>query len=67
MDLAIVGALRKLLQELEVPQWERGQLPLLCAADASVPLAIADLWLSRGLQSQLGSRRRGRIVWQVAR
>lgn len=60
-------ALRKLLQELEVPQWERGQLPLLCAADASVPLAIADLWLSRGLQSQLGSRRRGRIVWQVAR
>jgi tRNA(Ile)-lysidine synthase len=61
-------SLRRLLQELEVPQWDRGRLPLLFgSAAAGAPLAIADLWLSRGLQQHAGSRRRGRIVWRVPR
>lgn len=61
-------SLRKLLQELEVPQWDRGRLPLLFGADAGgAPLAVADLWLARSVQQQVTSRRRGRIVWQVAR
>lgn len=61
-------SLRKLLQELEVPQWDRGRLPLLFGSGSGgAPLAIADLWLTRAVQQQVSSLRRGRIVWQVAR
>jgi tRNA(Ile)-lysidine synthase len=60
--------LRKLLQALDVPAWERDQLPLLCdardGAGTARTLAIADLWLAPQLQARADARRRGRFVWR---
>jgi len=60
-------SLRKLLQELAVPRWERERLPLLYADGAEVPLAVCDLWLHPDVQARSESRRRGRIVWRPKR
>jgi len=60
-------SLRKLLQELGVPRWERERLPLLYADGAEVPLAVSDLWLHPDVQARSDSRRRGRIVWRPKR
>jgi tRNA(Ile)-lysidine synthase len=57
-------SLRKLLQELAVPRWERERLPLLYQEGAEGPLAVRDLWLHPQVQARPGSRRRGRIVWR---
>lgn len=62
------SGLRKRLQALEVPAWERDRLPLLSdtpddAGRARI-VAIADLWLHPQLQAQPGARRRGRFVWR---
>jgi tRNA(Ile)-lysidine synthase len=61
-------ALRKQLQELAVPAWQRAQLPLVFAAGKrSAPgelLAIADLWLAESLRSTGKSVQRGRIFWR---
>lgn len=57
-------SLRKLLQELAVPLWERERLPLLYGEGADVPLAVSDLWLHPDVQARSDSRRRGRIVWR---
>lgn len=59
-------SLRKLLQELSVPRWERERLPLLYAGDQG-PLAVADLWLHPQVQARADSRHRGRIVWRPKR
>jgi tRNA(Ile)-lysidine synthase len=60
-------SLRKLLQELAVPRWEREQLPLLYPEGADEPLAVSDLWLHPHVQARPDSRRRGRIVWRPQR
>ncbi|MEO6078566.1 MAG: tRNA lysidine(34) synthetase TilS [Steroidobacteraceae bacterium] len=63
-------ALRKLMQELGVPDWQRERLPLIFAAGrkaAHRPLAIADLWLTEDLRSTVHSVRRGRIFWRELR
>jgi len=59
-------SLRKLLQQLQVPTWQRERLPLVgpVPGDGHYPLAIADLWLHESLRSHPGSARRGRIVWR---
>jgi tRNA(Ile)-lysidine synthase len=61
-------SLRKRLQALEVPLWERGSVPLVCeAADRpGALLAIGDLWLHERLCGRKDGRR-GRIVWQGRR
>lgn len=60
--------LRKLMQELQVPAWERGDLPLLygrgAGRDFGRLLAVGDLWLADALRSDQKTRRRGRIVWR---
>lgn len=60
-------SLRKLMQELAVPGWERERLPLLYRDGAPGPLAAGDLWLHPEVQARAGSRRRGRIVWRPRR
>jgi tRNA(Ile)-lysidine synthetase-like protein len=60
-------SLRKLLQELAVPGWERERLPLLYSADGERLLAVADMWVDPQLQARPGSRRRGRFVWRPQR
>jgi len=60
-------SLRKLLQELAVPRWEREGLPLLYSEGAGRPLAVRDLWLHPDVQARPDSRRRGRIVWRPQR
>ncbi|HXC59921.1 MAG TPA: tRNA lysidine(34) synthetase TilS [Steroidobacteraceae bacterium] len=59
--------LRKLLQELQVPQWERERLPLLSAVRGGLEelLAVGDLWLHESIRSHPNTSRRGRIVWQM--
>ena len=61
-------SLRKRLQALEVPLWERDRVPLVCEAGERPGelLAIGDLWLHERLQERKGGRR-GRIVWQERR
>ena len=69
--------LRSLLQELEVPNWQRADLPLLydrvpqggsgqnapgAGSDGRL-LAVRDLWLAGSVRSDSRTRRRGRIVW----
>jgi tRNA(Ile)-lysidine synthase len=62
-------SLRKLLQELQVPSWERERLPLLGPARGSPAelLAIGDLWLHERIRGGPKSARRGRIVWRSRR
>jgi tRNA(Ile)-lysidine synthase len=58
-------SLRKLMQELAVPEWQRELLPLVFAARQSArPLAIGDRWIAQGLRSHAASVRRGRIFWR---
>jgi tRNA(Ile)-lysidine synthetase-like protein len=60
--------LRKLLQELAVPSWQRQRLPLLFGVgrrgQAAQLLAVGDLWLDESVRSGVKTRRRGRILWQ---
>jgi tRNA(Ile)-lysidine synthase len=67
--------LRKLMQDLKVPKWQRAGLPLLydrvtevgdglaARQGAGRLLAIRDLWLAGSLRSDGRTRHRGRIVW----
>jgi tRNA(Ile)-lysidine synthase len=61
-------SVRKRLQSLDVPAWERRALPMLFStarAGASVRLiAIADLWVAPQVQCRACTHRRGRIFWQ---
>jgi len=61
-------ALRKLMQQLAVPAWQRERLPLVFAAGKKsgrgALLAIADLWLDATLRATSGTLRRGRIFWR---
>ncbi len=63
--------LRKLMQELEVPGWQRERLPLVFAAGRSAAaarlLAIADVWIASPLRGTADSARRGRIFWRELR
>ncbi len=58
-------SLRKRLQALELPLWERDRIPLLCepGEGGGTLLAIGDLWLHERLRGR-NDGRRGRIVWQ---
>jgi tRNA(Ile)-lysidine synthase len=57
--------LRKIMQELALPEWQRERLPLIFATSRTrTPLAIADCWLAEGLRSTGKSTRRGRIFWR---
>lgn len=61
-------SLRKLMQELAVPDWQREQLPLLVEArHAGKLLAVADRWVVQGLRASAASARRGRIFWRELR
>jgi tRNA(Ile)-lysidine synthase len=62
-------SLRKLLQELQVPSWERERLPLLgpSRGAAGELLAIGDLWLHERIRSGPKTKHRGRIVWRSRR
>ncbi|MEO8307916.1 MAG: tRNA lysidine(34) synthetase TilS [Pseudomonadota bacterium] len=56
--------LRNLLQQLEIPTWQRGALPLLYAAgQGGSLLGVRDLWLAGSLHANSRTTRRGRIVW----
>jgi tRNA(Ile)-lysidine synthase len=59
-------ALRKRLQSLAVPAWERDHLPLIFAGDPGPLIAIADLWLDPQFQAQPDSPHRGRLRWRPA-
>jgi tRNA(Ile)-lysidine synthase len=60
--------LRKLMQELAVPEWQRTRLPLVFdSPKAAMPLAIADQWLAEALRSTPRSATRGRIFWRELR
>jgi tRNA(Ile)-lysidine synthase len=65
---ALGRSLRKTLQELAVPWWQRAELPVLITGrSASQPghaLALADYWLAPMLQSSANTRLRGRISWR---
>lgn len=54
-------ALKHVLQELEVPPWERARLPLLSSADGEL-LAAGDLVYSAGFDAWLRGRG-ARLVW----
>jgi tRNA(Ile)-lysidine synthase len=60
--------LRKLLQELQVPAWERARLPVFYApatdGASGQLLAIADLWLAEPLRATSGTRKRLRLRWR---
>jgi tRNA(Ile)-lysidine synthase len=61
-------SLRKIMQELAVPEWQRARLPIVFAARRpGAPLAIADLWLAARLRSSARTRRSGRIFWRELR
>ena len=61
-------SLRKLMQELDVPEWQRERLPIVFAARRpGAPLAIADRWLATRLRSNAQTRRSGRIFWRELR
>jgi tRNA(Ile)-lysidine synthase len=62
-------SLRKLMQELDVPDWQRERLPLIRAGTKAPGklLAVADLWLAQGLRSSAASVSRGRIFWRDLR
>jgi len=61
-------SLRKLMQELAIPEWQRERLPVVFAVRQSgVPLAIADLWLAGKLRTTADSASRGRIFWRELR
>jgi tRNA(Ile)-lysidine synthetase-like protein len=60
--------LRKLMQELAVPEWQRERLPVMFAGpQARAPLAIADRWLAGTLRTTARSAVRGRIFWRELR
>lgn len=56
------SSLKHLLQEADVPPWERGRLPLLFAADGTL-LAVADVLLSDRLQRRFAETS-ARLVWR---
>lgn len=62
-------SLRKLMQELDVPDWQRERLPLIRAGTKTpgALLAVADLWLAEGVRSSAASVSRGRIFWRDLR
>jgi tRNA(Ile)-lysidine synthetase-like protein len=60
-------SLRKLMQELAVPRWERERLPLLYRQGGEGPLAAGDLWVHPAVRARPDSLRRGRIVWRPQR
>jgi tRNA(Ile)-lysidine synthase len=61
-------SLRKLMQTLEVPEWQREQLPVMSAAGkADEPIAIADRWILERLRSNAQTVKRGRIFWREGR
>lgn len=59
---------KQLLREADIPAWERGRVPLVCASaahpGAGPVLAIADLWIAAAIRSHARTRQRGRFVWQ---
>jgi tRNA(Ile)-lysidine synthase len=60
--------LRKLMQTLAVPEWQREQLPVMHAAsNVGKALAIADLWILESLRSNAQTASRGRIFWREMR
>jgi tRNA(Ile)-lysidine synthetase-like protein len=62
--------LRKRLQQLAVPVWERDGLPLLCdaaAMDAGRVIAIADCWLDPQLLASPDAPHRARFEWRPLR
>ena len=63
--------LRKLLQELQVPGWQRSALPLGFADDKGRRnlLGVADLWLAGPLRVGSAGRgvQRGRFFWRASR
>ena len=57
--------LRKLMQELAVPDWQREHMPLVFATrDSGKPLAVGDLWIADRLRSTAASANRGRFFWR---
>ena len=61
-------SLRKIMQELAVPEWQRERLPIVSSARRpGAPLAIADRWLAARLRSSAQTRRSGRIFWRELR
>jgi tRNA(Ile)-lysidine synthase len=58
-------SLRKIMQGLAVPEWQREHLPLVFAArQPARPLAVGDRWIAQGLRIHKASVRRGRFFWQ---
>jgi tRNA(Ile)-lysidine synthase len=60
-------SLRKLMQALAVPEWQRQRLPIMFAGRQTGALAVADRWIAEKLRSDAHTRRGGRIFWRELR
>jgi len=60
---------KDLLREAQIPDWQRAQLPLICAGSGPGPargplVALADVALADGIKADANSVRRARFIWQ---
>jgi tRNA(Ile)-lysidine synthetase-like protein len=61
---------KSLLREAGIPEWQRAQVPFICAPAAPEAgqmarlLAIGDLWVAPELLPQDLDAERGRFIWQ---
>jgi hypothetical protein len=58
-----------LLREAQIPDWQRAQLPLICAGSGPGPargslVALADVALADHIKADANSVRRARFIWQ---
>jgi hypothetical protein len=57
------------MREAQIPDWQRAQLPLICAGSGQTPatvplLALADVALADHIKADANSVRRARFIWQ---
>jgi tRNA(Ile)-lysidine synthase len=60
---------KDLLREAQIPDWQRAQLPLICAGPGPGPargslVALADVALADHIKADANSVRRARFIWQ---
>ena len=60
---------KDLLREAQIPDWQRAQLPLICAGSVQGPenqllLALADVAVADPIKADVNSVRRARFIWQ---
>ncbi len=60
---------KDLIREAQIPDWQRAQLPLICAGSVQGPeneplLALADVAVADSIKADANSLRRARFIWQ---